>query len=130
MLCTDELGIDVHAYCKWNDITPRLMYDVSPNTRWNVLYELGEFWNGNDKLKEMCADNLNSSWFSNSGLDVEQNDEFVNEHIGYSATLMTSTSIGAIVIMLIAFVAIVMLRWYGSDLRQKRVSESNIYGAI
>ena len=84
------------------------MYDVSPNTRWNVLYELGEFWNGNDKLKEMCADNLNSSWFSNSGLDVEQNDEFVNDqivHFDKSLKSMSNTSIGATVFMLIAFVS-------------------------
>ena len=40
------------------------MYDISPNTRFQVVYELGEFWSENTELKSMCADNLNLTWWS------------------------------------------------------------------
>ena len=40
------------------------MYDISPNTEFQVVYELGEFWSENKRLKSMCADNLNLTWWS------------------------------------------------------------------
>lgn len=47
----------------------RDIYDSSINTKWNVLYELGDFWNLNPDLLAECADNVNMTWFSNEGID-------------------------------------------------------------
>jgi len=59
VLC--EEGTD--RFCTNNAVTPRLMYDLSPNSPWNVVYELGDFWHENEELMEMCSDNMNSTWW-------------------------------------------------------------------
>lgn len=59
VLC--EEGTD--RFCTNNDVTPRIMYDLSPNSPWNVVYELGDFWHENEELMEMCSDKMNSTWW-------------------------------------------------------------------
>merc|ERR550525_1817860 len=59
VLC--EEGTD--RFCTYNSVTPRLMFDISPNSPWNVVYELGEFWHENEELMGMCSDNMNSTWW-------------------------------------------------------------------
>merc|ERR1712154_118782 len=39
------------------------MYDISPNTQWGVVYELGDFWNLNPDLQGACVDSLNDTWW-------------------------------------------------------------------
>merc|ERR1712244_72080 len=62
VLC-DKAG----AVCSTMDITPRVMMDVSPNTQFGVVYELGDFWTGQHKLKTMCFDKLNVDWWTIRG---------------------------------------------------------------
>jgi len=67
VLCkAEEEGLDVivSPMCTETNVTVRDIYDSSPNTKWNVLYELGDFWNLNEPLLAECADNVNSTWFS------------------------------------------------------------------
>ena len=63
--------------CSEMDITPRLMYDISPNTEFNVVYELGDFWNDNEELNSMCSEYLNSSWWT----DTVSNRDIVVENV-------------------------------------------------
>jgi len=61
-----EICTDLDTFCADHTVTPRLMYDESANTRWNVVYELGGFWNQNAELVAECADDLNISWWANT----------------------------------------------------------------
>ena len=72
VLCdTTNEGLDVVTtpYCETNNVTVRDIYDSSPNTKWNVLYELGDFWSQNEELRAQCADNINTTWFTGSKVD-------------------------------------------------------------
>jgi len=72
VLCEwDEEGLDmiIPPMCSETDVTVRDIYDSSPNTKWNVLYELGDFWNLNEPLLAQCADNVNSTWFTGNEHD-------------------------------------------------------------
>lgn len=81
VLCeTAAEGLDViqTPLCEETNITVRDFYDTSVNTKWNVLYELGDFWNLNPEIQDLCGDNVNMTWFNNQGLDswnVDQENE-------------------------------------------------------
>eukprot|EP01083_Nonionella_stella_P007702 22189_1 len=51
-----------YIYSESSNVTIRDMFDTST---WGVQYELGTFWNDNDKLQGICGDKLNSTWFNN-----------------------------------------------------------------
>merc|ERR1719229_1923458 len=61
-LC-DNSDNEGRRMCSDMDITPRLMFDMSPNRQFGVVYELGDFWSKNDELKTLCEDHLNSTWW-------------------------------------------------------------------
>ena len=64
-LC-EEMDGEVKTFCTEHTVTPRLMYDLSINGQWDVIYELGDFWNQNPGLMAQCADNLNDSWWADT----------------------------------------------------------------
>jgi len=93
VLCeTAEEGLDViqTPLCEETNITVRDFYDSSVNAKWNVLYELGDFWNLNPELQDLCGDNVNMTWFNNQGLDSwnvdqENGKNLKEETIGFGA---------------------------------------------
>jgi len=73
LLCDADSLVDPFcAFTEGQTIAVRELYDISTNTHWNVLYELGTFWSRNDELMAQCADNVNDTWFSAEVLDSEQ----------------------------------------------------------
>jgi len=98
VLCeTAAEGLDViqTPLCEETNITVRDFYDTSINTKWNVLYELGDFWNLNPEIQDLCGDNVNMTWFNNQGLEswnVDQEngnelneDDLDEESVGFGA---------------------------------------------
>ena len=130
LLCIQQVRV-----CSDNDITPRLMFDVSVNTQFNIVYELGAFWNDNLELISQCGDSLNSSWWSNvdmaaAGSDV--NFEFASDYVLHS---VSETSIGTMVLMVIAVAVMGLLRWYSVAMMRKALDElekkeTAVYGAV
>merc|ERR1712241_405178 len=108
VLC-DESNGKKKAFCSETDITPRLMYDVSPNSQFNLVYELGDFWTDNDELKTMCAHNLNLSWWRLP--EVERTEEFVSDH---GVQFNSKMSLSAMILMVIVVAVMALLRLYSS----------------
>ena len=98
-LCLEVDG-EVNTFCTEHTVTPRLMYDTSTNGQWDVIYELGGFWNQNIELMAECADNLNDSWWANTmteqtdgavfGVDVLSINDVQTMHLS-SLSLMVRT---------------------------------------
>merc|ERR1719356_1780507 len=148
ILC-DETGGQPKRLCSDTTITPRLMYDISPNTEFQVVYELGEFWSENTKLRSMCADNLNLSWWSVDGsltaaptmeptneptmepvMGMEAESVFVSDHILQSLGEWNSNIAMAPVLFLV--LGVVMMLWIkhcGMTAMDKMVKEHSLYGA-
>ena len=121
--------------CSDMDITPRLMYDISPNTEFNVVYELGDFWSKNTELKSRCNEYLNATWWSVEETDTdsqsESHFEFVSDHVLLSNNRFISETIG--VCLLIAMAVISLLRVYAFYGRSKCVDTTaadGVYGAV
>ena len=127
------------ALCAERDITPRLMYDESPNSQFNVVYELSDFWHQNDALKTECADSLNTSWWRSShrgdeGVAVLADHERSHSVGGPMAPTVQTTG-GVAVFLMIGAVAVVLLRCCASTMRKKHsVLDVNAgaaaYGAV
>ena len=85
----------------------RLMYDISPNRGFNIVYELGEFWSENEELQTACSDHLNSTWWKVDGASSSQSNVwteryllFLNDHISAEMVeilLCVSCIIGALI---------------------------------
>jgi len=129
-------------------ITPRCMFDVSPNTVFNIVYELGEFWSENEPLKTSCAAFLNSTWWSVAETETDydtdvifaddsetvEKQEFVADRVLRSFQRFASeTTVRVIVFMAIGMVIIALLRRQLSS-RKKMVGsakdEACHYGAV
>merc|ERR1712087_696221 len=61
ILCEDPDGTT--RFCSDHDVTPRVMFDMSSNTNWDVVYQLGDFWHQNEELQAVCGDALNGTWW-------------------------------------------------------------------
>ncbi len=122
-------------------VTPRIMYDESPNRGWNVVYELGDFWNKNDFLKTQCSEYLNETWWMGLSDDVEE-DELVrlgpDRAVGPRAETAYSvaTTLAAVVLMVVAVAMIAVLKQCGMALRNRKMDrvlvdhEVEQYGAV
>jgi len=131
ILCdgTDHEG---ERLCSYNNITPRLMYDMSPNRGFGLVYELGEFWSANNELQNACSDNLNSTWWRMAETDpMDDTESFVVDHV-LRSTKMAKTEI--VWMLLIGIVIISMLRICGSTWCSNRksmdLSDGGVYGAV
>merc|ERR1712045_952448 len=131
----DESNGKKKAFCSDNLITPRLMYDISPNSQFNIVYELGDFWTDNDELKSLCAENLNLSWWRVPAVD--RMEEFVSNqgvHSESAKWLNSKMSVSAMILMVIAVSVMALLKVCSS--RGKKVehlvasSEDCAYGTI
>ena len=128
-------------------MTFRLMYDMSPNRGFNIVYELGEFWSANEELQSFCADNLNSTWWKMSQTDQKadedqaenakaaETEEFVVARSWHSGRkwFLTSYMETAAFSMLIAMAVLSLLRLWGCSLSpNKRVNadDGGVYGAV
>jgi len=122
VLC-DETNGKKPAICSNTDITPRLMFDVSPNTRFNLVYELGPFWHDNSLLRSLCADNLNDTWWLNdmetdTDTDTDTDDDTEESMLSRSMSEHGLRSEGtnvytptAMVVMLCGLVVMALMRW-------------------
>jgi len=141
ILC-DETGGKSPRLCSHRDITPRFMFDVSPNGAFKIVYELGDFWNENDDLKAACADNLNGSWWSNAMIndqDSESNPstdgyaQFVSDHILESTTRFTSaTAIGPVVFLALGMMLMALLRHCAMRTKEQKLNviDDASYGTL
>merc|ERR550525_555622 len=122
VLC--EEGTD--RFCTYNSVTPRLMFDISPNSPWNVVYELGEFWHENEELMGMCSDNMNSTWWHDEETLSDSNALWVASQ-GVIEGLLSSSSLKGysmqtgtvVVVVLILVVYSLWKQWK----KQKELSE-------
>ncbi len=124
ILCDDDMEWD--TVCQHMDITPRTMYDVSPNTRFNVVYELGDFWTEQHELKSMCFDKANTSWWRVRGMELKDGavpkEQFVRDHAVPSANPLTSNvAVGTMVFMAMAVAMMALLRICGVTMRKEAV---------
>jgi len=131
ILCDDNDG-ERHRLCSDMDITPRLMYDVSPNTQFNIVYELGDFWNDNDRLKASCSEYLNGTWWVHTAPDRILADL-------HSVNRFTAeTTVGAVLFLFIAGMLIALMQRLAALLPQtpprRKIVDLNdqktVYGAV
>merc|ERR1711941_31329 len=102
VLC-DESNGKKESLCSNTVITPRLMYDISPNSQFNIVYELGDFWTENDELAMMCGQSLNLSWWRLPAVDGVE--EFVSNHGEHSDSAKwfnSEMSLSAMILVVIA----------------------------
>merc|ERR1712032_710238 len=109
------------SICADMDITPRVMMDVSPNSQFGVVYELGDFWTGQHQLKTMCFDKLNVDWWTirgqqmpdgaHSEMVVEEEEQFVADHASHSVTQFGTVTAGTVIFMAVAVVAMAALKF-------------------
>jgi len=144
-LCDDTDG-EHKRYCSDHAITARLMYDMSPNSMWGIVYELGDFWDDNEPLSRLCASNLNESWWKMTEHDEEETDAAEHNGVRYfmsnvtARRLTTETTIGVIVVMVIGMAVIALLRRCLLRMRGERKmpflveadigGDHGVYGAI
>jgi len=141
-LCDNTDG-ELERYCSTNNVTARLMYDLSPNTRWNIVYELGSFWDENEKLSIECADYLNESWWALTPSDSEEehetgdfNDDNEETAAFVSGTMMSRTqsqselTVVSMVVMMAFLALIAMLKICGDWLRPKKSVDIKEQGAV
>jgi len=138
ILC-DGTDDQMTRLCSDTTITPRLMYDISPNTQFQVVYELGEFWTNNPNLKSVCADNLNSTWWNvvdaatdaehNEGIDHEEESAFVSsDHTLQSIyEWSNSVAIGSVLFLVIGVIVMLLLRHCGMTVSKDKVKA--VYGS-
>jgi len=101
----DALCDERDALCGDEDITPRLMFDVSPNTQFHIVYELGDFWSENSELVAMCTDSLNATWWELPAVVAEEDAVagriLLAEHSGATVVVMAFMLIGVAVVALL-----------------------------
>ena len=132
VLC--EEGTD--RFCTYNSVTPRVMFDLSPNNIFNIVYELGDFWHQSEELHGLCADSMNSTWWHDG--DNADGAVFTTKTNVRLLYLDPSKALDeAMVFIVIAIAALAMLKWYGwpcaaaKKLDEEAVSEGDgIYGSI
>ena len=129
ILCDGSNG-EGNRMCSDMIITPRMLYDISPNTQFGVLYELGEFWSDNDQLISECASNLNSTWWSVAGTDANS-----VSAVGLAVRSLRSTECQWAAIGMVGVVLIETLRRRRNAVRRKKVEggkagDGGVYGAI
>jgi len=140
VLCDGSSGQNARL-CSYINITPRLMYDVSPNTHFEIVYELGDFWTSNADLRERCNDYLNTTWWLNSmdatytKMAAAAAKASVSDHIDESVDSVnwfsSQTSLSVIILMVIAVAVLAVLSRFASRpkaLNQEK--ETAVYGAI
>ena len=107
------------------------------------MYELGTFWNDNADLQSLCADNLNSTWWSNAdseAIDVDDDlkmESFVSDHGVHSDYRFSS---GTAMLMLSGVVVMALLAVYTVMMRKRKKilmdavhaasGEATDYGAV
>jgi len=130
ILC-DESGGKSPRLCSGMSITPRLMYDVSPNRGFKIVYELGDFWNDNQVLQQFCGDNLNDSWWSNEmvdGIDSESDPDaeyqWTSEYVMRSINMLRSDArMSTMMLMVVCMMAIVVMRHCQMNIRREKEKE-------
>jgi len=130
ILCDGTDG-EAKRMCSDIDITPRLMYDVSPNTIFDIVYEVGDLWSDSDELQAMCADHLNSSWWRFTDSDtMETKESFLNS--AWQSVPTHTVSMAAMAMVVIAMAVIALLTRCGVRMREKKLmnTEEATYGAI
>jgi len=130
ILCDGTDGESMKRMCADVDITPRLMFDVSPNSVFDVVYELGDLWSESDELQSECSSHLNSTWWRMTERDpMESNESFVNSAWQSMPTHTVSMSM---IMMMIGMAVMALLRSYGMRIREKKLmnTEEAAYGAI
>ncbi len=116
---------------------------------WNVVYELGDFWDDNEQLSTMCSGKLNETWWSLTSADEQEMEETndgslyrfvsVNRLQSVQHAISEQMSLGLVVFMLIGVAVLALLRHCvmmmrrgsGSKLRgESDGAGAGIYGAI
>merc|ERR1719203_1509310 len=133
--------------CSHENMTPRMLYDLSPNGRFKVKYELGDFWSLSDELRTSCVANLNSMWWSIDDTDADdatkaifedqeelERSEFVSDHVAASMG-SSPVSLQVIAVMVIGIAVLALLRLCTSKGGKKMTgivggADGNVYGAI
>jgi len=138
-LCDNSDG-EKKRLCSDHDITARLMYDISPNSRWNVVYELGDFWENNEALHTECLDSLNETWWVLESLNEtrwvleDPHDAAFAVSILSARWLATETELAPIAIMLILAASTALMGLYALTMRLKkekqRVTGGSVYGTV
>jgi len=125
LLCNDTNG-EGGRLCSNTAITPRLMYDISPNTKFDVVYELGDFWPRNDELRAECEENLNSTWWVRSDPDIESEYQFVSDRL---VNAQNRISLAPMAVMVFGVVMVAVLKWWSESAR-KSVAVDSEYGSV
>jgi len=138
ILCDGTNG-EGKRMCSTKDITPRLMYDVSPNRGFGIVYELGEFWNDNDELKAMCSEYLNDSWWNNAAVDAA-NDEDTESDIAVSYQLMKDlvasssnlkSNVTVILMIVIGVTLLAVITYYRFQIESRKRGRMHVeYGTV
>merc|ERR1712087_377851 len=133
--------------CSNENITPRKMYDLSPNGPFNVQYELGDFWSLSDELRDSCVNNLNPMWWSIDDTDADDatkaifEDQEEKEHVQFVSDHVTrplnsspvSPQVIAVMVIGIAVFALLRLCTFKSGKKMVGIvdgADGNVYGAI
>ena len=106
------------------------MFDVSPNSVFDVVYELGDLWSESDELQSEGSSHLNSTWWRMTERDpMESNESFVNSAWQSMPTHTVSMSM---FMMIVGMAVMALLRSYGMKIREKKLmnTEEAAYGAI
>ena len=108
---------------------------MSPNTRFQIVYELGPFWANNVELQSYCESNLNDTWWQNTfdddespAMDVttdtsDDAEEFVSAYNVHSKRVYAPATV---LLVSISLLFMALLRWCG----QTNVKGKDIYEAL
>jgi len=107
-----------------------------PHTDFGIVYELGDLWTDNDKLRKECEYSLNSTWWriaEYDPMDPDAEESFVNS--AWHRMPSNTTSMSAMIVMVIAVAVIALLRSCELKMRRKKMAEymdteETAYGAI
>jgi len=119
----NQICTEIDSFCANHTVTPRLMYDVSPNTRWNVIYELGGFWNDNTELIAQCADDLNDSWWADTMMEGDIVAVFDVDALSINNNPMTYLSSLSSVVITMVILAAILVPWSLYNLIRNVVGE-------
>jgi len=125
-------------FCTYNSVTPRLMFDRSPNSMWNVVFELGDFWHQNEELVQMCGDNMNGTWWHDEENVMFTDETFTDEKVlsegglSFAGFEGAHFDIFASALLVVAFVALVALKWCLKNGESDKLNDTKdtAYGAV